>query len=421
VRGKLGIAAGTPKAREFPEVFTQPASARIEPTPARPFPEVDDIVVIDEDQYREPTRRAERKIPVWLLSTLLATGSVLALSAIGIGAGLYTGVIKYDFNRASGPISTVVESDLNGPATANVQIPDTKAPLPDVSDKPAGNIPGYGDNTGASVAENGLVTDDSMTAALEQGGTMRVVRAGSKTPADTCIDDHMRNFIRKLYSTPGGRNPTGMPLLFFGPDFISSREVCEEEKGVKASLYKAPFEGGLYRIHGIDDFELITRNVEIEQAKPAFPDLPSGLDDAYYPLELLQEEEAPAPTGVTEVTPEPSQEEEDEAPVITSTDDTTGEGIRNKKVRTVTVRPDGTIVNADEVFNKTAAPDMSRLPDLPAPSEIPASSVEEPGDIQPVINPAIKAPVPRYRPIELGGTGAPTGQKPVDLMGGPSF
>ncbi|WP_421760130.1 SPOR domain-containing protein [Devosia sp.] len=144
----------------------------------------------------------------------------------------------------------------------------------------------------------------------------------------------------------------------------------------------------------------------------------------------------------------------DVARTVGTDGDTSSESeLANRKVRTVTVRPDGTIVNGDEAVagNEELPVDRPNVPDLPGgdvqPSELlasvptndtPAAATQATTDASAnglsasytpnpnaVINPNIVAPVPMARPADrstLGGgsnakvAAVATPAAPVDLM-----
>jgi hypothetical protein len=124
--------------------------------------------------------------------------------------------------------------------------------------------------------------------------------------------------------------------------------------------------------------------------------------------------------------------------------------LANRKVRTVTVRPDGTIVSGDDaVAGNSALPvDRPNVPDIPGSDVSPSPLLEAVGagdvpadptqlaavaPVEPVapsdpanIDPSVVAPVPMARPTDRSALGGGTNQRvaattsegPVDLTGG---
>lgn len=127
----------------------------------------------------------------------------------------------------------------------------------------------------------------------------------------------------------------------------------------------------------------------------------AAVDDA----ETLVSRDETADTSVAEV-----------ARVVTPEDGATESGLANRKVRTVTVRPDGTIVNGDEAVAGTEALPVER-PNVPA---VPGASVE-PSDLLTAAaaeDPSGGAPVAGADPIAAAiaeGQAATTEAAPANL------
>ncbi len=125
---------------------------------------------------------------------------------------------------------------------------------------------------------------------------------------------------------------------------------------------------------------------------------------------------------------------------VTPAGDTSESGLANRKVRTVTVRPDGTIVSGDDAVAGTEELPVERpnVPDVPSgettnllnntevavadpattSTTSPVASASDPSaafsDIQPVIDPSIVAPTPLQRPnTALAFNAEPVAAKPV--------